>query len=42
MLADIAILSTDIIAHPPQKPTDLTVDMTIANGVVVYRRDAGR
>ena len=42
MLADIAILSTDIIARPPLKPTDLIVDMTIANGAVVYRRDVGR
>jgi len=42
MLADIAILSTDIIARPPQKPMDLIVDMTIANGEVVYRRDVGR
>ena len=42
MLADIAILSTDIIAHPPQKPADLIVDTTIANGAVVYRRDVGR
>jgi hypothetical protein len=40
MLADLVILSTDIFAHPPQKPTDLAVDVTIANGVVVYRRDA--
>ena len=40
MLADIAVLSTDIFAHPPQKPADLVVDMTIAGGVVVYRRDA--
>jgi predicted amidohydrolase YtcJ len=42
MLADIAILSTDIFVLPPQKPTDLIVDMTIANGAVVYRRDVGR
>jgi predicted amidohydrolase YtcJ len=42
MLADIAILSTDIFVRPPQKPTDLIVDMTIANGAVVYRRDVGR
>jgi hypothetical protein len=42
MLADVAILSTDIFARPPQKPADLVVDMTIANGVVVYRRDGGR
>jgi hypothetical protein len=42
MLADIAILSTDIFARPPQKPTDLIVDVTIANGAVVYRRDVGR
>lgn len=38
MLADLAILSTDIFARPPQKPTDLVVDVTIANGAVVYRR----
>ena len=42
MLADIAVLSSDIFARPPQKPTDLIVDMTIANGAVVYRRDVGR
>lgn len=42
MLADIAILSTDIFARPPQKPTDLIVDITVANGAVVYRRDLGR
>jgi len=42
MLADIAILSTDIFARPPRKPTDLIVDLTIADGAVVYRRDVGR
>ena len=42
MLADVAILSTDIFARPPQKPGDLVVDVTIANGVVVYRREVGR
>jgi len=40
MLADLAILSTDIFARPPQKPADLVVDVTIANGVVVYQREA--
>jgi predicted amidohydrolase YtcJ len=42
MLADLAILSTDIFARPPQKPADLIVDVTIANGVVVYQRETGR
>jgi len=39
MLADLAILSTDIFAHPPIKPADLVVDITIASGVVAYRRN---
>ena len=42
MVADIAILWTDIFERPPQKPTDLVVDVTIADGPIVYRREAGR
>ena len=38
MLADIVVLSRDIIAQPPQKPTDVVVDTTIYDGKVVYRR----
>jgi predicted amidohydrolase YtcJ len=40
MLADLAILSTDVFANPPLQAGDLVVDVTIANGTVVYRRDA--
>ena len=38
MLADVVVLSRDIIAQPPAKPTDVVVDMTIFDGRVVYRR----
>lgn len=40
MLADIVVLSRDIVAKPPQKPTDVIVDTTIYDGKVVYRRGA--
>lgn len=40
MLADVVVLSRDIIAQPPQKPTDVVVDTTIYDGKVVYRRGA--
>ena len=37
MLADVAILATDVFSHPPAKPEDLAVKMTIVDGKVVYR-----
>jgi hypothetical protein len=40
MLADVVILSRDIVANPPQSPTDVTVETTIFDGKVVYRRSA--
>jgi len=38
MLADVVVLSRDIIAQPPAKATDVVVDVTIFDGNVVYRR----
>lgn len=37
-LADVIILSGDVIAQPPSEPGDLIVDTTIFDGKVVYRR----
>ncbi len=34
-----ALLATDVFLRPPQKPTDLVVDVTIANRAVVDRRE---
>ncbi len=41
MLADIAILSGDIFAAPPERLLDAVVDVTIFDGKVVYSREAG-
>lgn len=38
MLADIVILSTDIFDAPPERLLDASVDVTIFDGKVVYRR----
>ncbi len=38
MLADIVILSTDVFAMPPEKFLDATVEVTIFDGQVVYRK----
>ncbi len=40
MLADIVILSEDIFEIPPGKLTDAHVLVTIADGKIVYKRDA--
>jgi predicted amidohydrolase YtcJ len=40
MLADIVILSKDIFALPPSRLLEAEVLVTIADGKVVYRRDA--
>lgn len=40
MLADIVILSDDIFSAPPARLTTTEVVVTIADGKVVYRRDA--
>ena len=36
MLADLVILSSDLLAHTPDKPADIVVTMTIFDGKVVY------
>ena len=38
-LADLAVLSEDIFAIPPERIEKVTVDMTVFDGKVVYRRD---
>ncbi len=40
MLADIVVLSDDIFSAPPARLTTTEVVVTIADGKVVYRRDA--
>jgi predicted amidohydrolase YtcJ len=40
MLADIVVLSDDIFSAPPARLTTTEVAVTIADGKVVYRRDA--
>jgi predicted amidohydrolase YtcJ len=40
MLADIAILATDVFGTPPAKRADVAVKTTIFNGKVVYRAAA--
>ena len=37
MLADIAVLATDIFSRPPAERSDITVATTIFNGKVVFR-----
>jgi predicted amidohydrolase YtcJ len=41
MLADIVILSEDVFALPPERLLQAEVVMTIVDGKIVYRRDAG-
>lgn len=38
MLADIVVLSTDLMATPPATPADIVVEATIFDGRVVYTR----
>jgi hypothetical protein len=38
MLADIVVLTSDIVAQPPQTPTDVVVATTVFDGRVVYQR----
>jgi predicted amidohydrolase YtcJ len=38
MLADIAVLATDVFAHPPKSRADVAVVSTIVDGRVVFRR----
>jgi predicted amidohydrolase YtcJ len=38
MLADIAVLTTDVFAQPPKGPDDIEVAATIFDGRVVYTR----
>ncbi|MGH9144366.1 MAG: amidohydrolase [Vicinamibacterales bacterium] len=38
MLADVAILATDVLTLPPARREDIAVDATIFDGKVVYRR----
>jgi len=38
MLADIAVLASDVFARPPSKSTDVVVETTIFDGRVVYER----
>lgn len=38
MLADVVILSTDVFAKPPEKFLEATVEVTIFDGQVVYRK----
>jgi hypothetical protein len=38
MLADIVVLSTDLLAQPPAKAADIIVQTTIFDGKVVYER----
>ncbi len=42
MLADLVVLSDDIFTSPPAKLASTTVDTTIFDGKVVYRRSAQR
>jgi len=42
MLADIVVLAADVLATPPAKPTDVTVEATIFDGKVVYERSPAR
>jgi predicted amidohydrolase YtcJ len=39
-LADAVVLATDVFAHPPTTRTDVTVNLTIFDGKVVYRSSA--
>jgi len=38
-LADMVVLGEDILTVPPEKIIDITIDMTIIDGKVVYKRE---
>lgn len=38
MLADIAVLTSDVFAQPPKGPDDIKVAATIFDGKVVYTK----
>jgi predicted amidohydrolase YtcJ len=40
MLADIAVLATDVFGHPPATRADVAVKATIVDGTVVFRAGA--
>lgn len=40
MLADLAVLATDVFEHPPIRREDIAVRATIVDGKVVYRANA--
>ena len=42
MLADIAVLASDVFTYLPATPTDVVVQATVFDGRVVYERTAGR
>ena len=42
MLADIAVLATDVFSNPPTQPTGVVVHATVFDGRVVYERPAAR
>jgi predicted amidohydrolase YtcJ len=42
MLADIAVLATDVFEHPASTRADVAVKTTILDGAVVYRARAGQ
>ena len=42
MLADIAVLASDVFARPPRTATDVVVQATVFDGRVVYERKTGR
>jgi predicted amidohydrolase YtcJ len=42
MLADIAVLATDVFGHPPATRADVAVKATIVDGAVVYRAATGQ
>jgi len=42
MLADLVILTTDVLARPPTGPNDIVVATTIVDGRVVYQRGEGQ
>jgi predicted amidohydrolase YtcJ len=41
MLADLVILSTDLLGKTPTKASDIIVETTIFDGKVVYERTSG-
>jgi predicted amidohydrolase YtcJ len=41
MLADIAVIATDVFGHPPASRDDVAVKATIVDGKVVFRTNGG-